>query len=463
MSKDRFQCSIDLVLLSRVVLRTWLDEPLLQELSRVFRLRILVAEELLPGLTGYQLSTLSKYDYATVLIPDLRWSRRHWQLSWIGNLEHGSYRQIFIREYLGNYRILPRTNLVRHKISCTVRAILKLLKSVTHPGFYLAITPPIARLMQKIARRRLEKELMKRAIEAIIPEKFGEYVLLPSLGLDPKHDTLLSLAKANGATTVLITENWDNLTSKSSFAEKPDYLTSMGTNNLELISRLHDIPLQNIWPIGLAKYEHLPNVRQSRADAIWYLGYSQPHDELNSLGIIFDASRESKIYGTNLRLCYRPHPHRVKPAYTKFDRIMDFTEFVHDTSEVSLNGGLPSLNFTYRQSLQDAFLVIGPPTTMLLEAAAAGFPVIADCIDDQIHRSSAGVVYKDYSHMQDLEKVRNIKIARSEEQLGDFVRQAVNDMDVKIPDVNDVLTLSPGTFASRLRDRILSVNLNASS
>ena len=68
-------------------------------------------------------------------------------------------------------------------------------------------------------------------------------------------------------------------------------------------------------------------------------------------------------------------------------------------------------------ALIEADVVVGAPTTLLLEAMLVGRPCVLDITSDKFHRTTAGNAARRYTHMRDLLAVRDLARGETIDQL----------------------------------------------
>ncbi len=447
---------IDIIITSRPLIRTWVSRTILGPLTEGATLRVLATSDIAPEILE-KTSTMSlAIEVAFLALPEVKTSRWQWQLHWINNLWHTSYRQIRLREYLGNYRFFPKNLGFCDTLKSFRLSTVRLVKTVINPISLLLFFPLGRRTAWKILKEMQKIEYARKFSRWQYPAPLPDYVLIPSLANDSRHDSLLRWAEDANVPSIIVIENWDNLTSKAAFATRPSFITCMGGANQELINKLHGGQNTEFWAIGLPKFDFLPKKLLRSKNRIYYLGYSQPHDELSSLIAINEAVRSAKDIW-DLELIYRPHPHRLAPVFSGSRGAQShFQTFYHDEDELIRNGGLPALGDNYERSLEGAMLVVGPPTTMILEACLVGVPTIVDCIDDKIHRSTAGRAFEAYSHMKELSVVRGVEFAYDLAQLKSVVNELLAKTNIPSPDPSPLVGTSVTPFSQRLLDKILS-------
>ena len=236
-----------------------------------------------------------------------------------------------------------------------------------------------------------------------------DFIVIHSSGVDKYTSIICNTLSKSKTLSLIVAENWDNLTSKQVMLFKPNFVTSIGDIDFENIKRIHGFTDSQVLSIGLPKLYFLKdvnrNVNRTEDDfKIYYVGFYLLHDEINLLNNLVEEIAQSGVKAT---ICYRPHP---KQAVRHSNRILD-QRIVKISHSINHSTGLMDLNDAYKEDLLNADLVIGPPTTLILEAMIAKCPVLIDLTDDRVHRTTARKAATEYLHIKDF--VRVLKILRS--------------------------------------------------
>jgi len=201
--------------------------------------------------------------------------------------------------------------------------------------------------------------------------------------------------------TLISIENWDNLTSKQVLFVKPDFVTVMGEIDHQNAMSIHDFDSSQILPIGLPKFEILKSCSRedyelAKTINILYVGFHLPHDEVEILNLMLEilSSLETEFIYT---ISYRPHPNaRNRLNSKKLNPRISVLDGYHRNT----TNGLPALDENYLLDVLSADLVIGPPTTLIVEAMLLQTPCLIDLLDDKIHRTTSQNSSKRYLHLK---------------------------------------------------------------
>jgi hypothetical protein len=276
-----------------------------------------------------------------------------------------------------------------------------------------------------------------------------DFIIIHSSGVDKYTSIICNALSKSKTLSLIVAENWDNLTSKQVMLFKPNFVTSIGDIDFENIKRIHGFTDSQVLSIGLPKLYFLNNVnrnitRNEDNFKIYYVGFYLPHDEINLLNNLLAEISKS---GINATIYYRPHP---KQAVRYSSQILD-KRIVKVSHSINDSTGLMDLNEAYKDDLLNADLVIGPPTTLILEAMISKCPVLIDLTDDFIHRTTARKAASEYLHIKDFVKIFKDLTFYEISELIPMIQQLVdqNSRVINYKDLSKVVT--PDTFMYGLR------------
>jgi hypothetical protein len=389
-----------------------------------------------------------------VIVPDClkKVQYKHLHQAYLVGFKHKciTFKYVLERKILGNAYWKPFNlsgiELWNHRVNF-IRDIIFTLRN--NFFLYCNYLPGFGKLSISFLKRKLQNT-------EIIPSELLNYnfdfFIIPSSADDPYLYGLIEQLRRHKIKSILAIDNWDNLTSKSVFPYNPDFLTVMGQPCREHAKAIHGIGEDRIWVLGLPKFE-IFRKRQvlefspvGPVFTVLYLGFSLPHNEITVLNDVYECllSRKGE---NNFKLIYRPHPYaltRVR-ADEKLNEAIKL-ELVPD-SDLILNGA-PSYGESYFHSLRSADIVIGPPTTMLVEAMLMGKRCLVDSTDDQQHRTTSRVCHEKFLHIQDLYLIPELEFMDDSSNFSNFLASA---KEVETPySLENIVNNQEESYASQL-------------
>ena len=309
---------------------------------------------------------------------------------------------------------------------------------IKNPLQIVALSYPIGIGLLKFYKWRMRQKALKLAYSKDNPLRFvkSNFVLIPSSGTEMEVFWLLEIVKIMKKKSVLVIENWDNLTSKSTLPIKPDYVTVMGNKLASQVAQIHQIDKSNICVAGLPRFEHISvNKRISGKHynktsgaqeplRILYAGYSLPYNEIKTVlqlneQLIHAIGREGFI------LTYRPHPFAQVRHFSLSEEALRFANSgieIEKDFNSSPGKRRPSITTDYLGKLRSFDLIVSTPTTLLLEAILLGIPCLLDCTDDGIHRTTPALSMQEYLHLEDLNEINGLHKSKSVAEMVHFIK-----------------------------------------
>jgi len=273
-----------------------------------------------------------------------------------------------------------------------------------------------------LTRRRQPNE----GLSAIIEQGNWDLIAIPSAGFEPATFDAIRVAKSKKIPTLALIDNWDNLVSKTVFSPKPDQIGVWGEQAEKQAIEVQGFEKQAISLIGTPRFDQYFIARDSftavRGDYILFVGSAMPFDELGALHSIENALEELGL--ETVPIVYRPHPWQQKRLVNSVFNESDFRVTVLDTQIAAAKRQLVQQSSTdtrfqpdlshYPDLFRNSRIVIGPLTTMLLEASICVRPVIGLSYDDGYHFTTS---LKYFSHFDGMESVPGFQFCDTKDRL----------------------------------------------
>ena len=295
------------------------------------------------------------------------------------------------------------------------------------------VFPLASRILQKLIP--LENDL--RSFVAT-----GQYdlVIFPSAAFDSVSVDLTRLGRIYDVPTLCLIDNWDNLTSKTVFWEKPDFLGVWGQQASEQAQFIHGFLPEQVRLLGTPRFDSYFDYRAKLAikrhykfPYLLFVGSAMPFDEIGTLRVLDRMLTEDQGTPKGLRVVYRPHPWQQKRNSPAIFNPSDFTNIILDLQmKTAFDRGLqpertepgfqPDLDY-YPSLLAGAEAVVGPLTTMLFEASLCLRPVVALSYFDGFHPNT-GRRY--FIHFEGMDRVPGFEFCEEPSNLPQLVKRSLN-------------------------------------
>lgn len=288
-------------------------------------------------------------------------------------------------------------------------------------------------LRDRLTRRYLRRAGRNDSLHELMRSLRPDLVIAPSGGINAFVTDALRSARELDITSLVLVFNWDNLSSKGAFAVKPDYLAVWGEQSVEHAMRIHGFERERVRILGVPSFDsyfhHEPGTAPSPFPYRYALfaGCYAPFDEASALERL---DRVVDEHGLDLKIVYRPHPHRrprKRPDYVDEERFRHVVidPQVRDIYEASFaeyrrgaprhNPRYPPLDY-YPGLLENAAFTICPLSTMIVESAIFERRVLVIAYDDGVHPESPAEVVK-YDHFEGIERVEGFHLCTTAEDL----------------------------------------------
>ena len=280
-------------------------------------------------------------------------------------------------------------------------------------------------------------------------------MVLPTTGFEPWMNSFLVKFRKLGIKTILVPDNWDNLTSKNSLGVLPDAIVTIGDQVSKNLATELGVPSSLLHGIGIPKFSGISVAAGAHAGKtvkILFLGFSLPYDEISTLNGLFRLL--SLHHPRAFTLHYKPHPNR-KARSADESQVLPGIAVLSDSSKYVL----PELDKSYDEFLHSFDIVISPPTTMLLEFVLAGTArVIRDGTEDGIHRTSPGVFSREWLHVKDLDGL-DLPIGDGPNEIFNLVNGVIKSMETRgdRQTLARVISPNPDSYANDMSNLIHKV------
>ena len=281
-----------------------------------------------------------------------------------------------------------------------------------------------------------------------------DWLIMPASSAVGISTDFLAGAKNIGLKTLMAIDNWDHLTGKSVYPIKPDFFTVMGTNDIQHAVAIHNCDPKSILPFGLPRFDvyrrpiNSPvNLNIATKKKILYCGFSLAHSEKRIVDQI--ANFMDDKYGEGaVEVCYRPHPGPL-PRYDNY-------EIRNGRVDITKYGNLdrtamPDMDQQFIDVLMSSDVVVGAPTTLLLEAMLLGRTCVLDVTLDGFHRTTAGNSARRHTHMLDLLAVTSLQRGKNVTELISTIDLSLqNSMNYKNYEISHLYNVADKPFDIQL-------------
>ena len=329
---------------------------------------------------------------------------------------------------------------------------------------FLSLTFLSSKIFFKLTLKFFEKKIkINKSFEKLVCENNFDIILMPTNGYSSEVYDLLKLSKKKNLNLNFVIDNWDNLSSKMIFFEKPEKIFVWGEQTFNHAENIHEIPKKNIIKIGSARYENFFQSRDKKLKNffnhkyILFLGSSWAWDEEATLTYLDKVLENNKNISSDLKIIYRYHPFRQRKNKLdpKWKNIVIDPQLILNSKSKERNW--PDLDY-YPSLIKNCEFVVGGFTTMLLESTIFHKKFIGIGYDDKKSLLNQKNALKHFAHLDEIEKLPNLEICYNKLDLKDLIINSIKNPKIYEKKIIDdareyFLTYDPNkTYGDKLVD-----------
>lgn len=237
-----------------------------------------------------------------------------------------------------------------------------------------------------------------------------------SQNAEPSAIASILLGKKIKVPSMVVVDNWDNLSSKSIFPLEPNALICFGQQSVDFARSIQKFNECKIYPIGSARFEIYRGViegcEKKEPRQILYAGSSIAAEDLEILELF------ENYYSTNnvdINFKYRRHPYPQGPELNLDDLHLKFPK-LFKPGQVLPSRALESLEQT-KEELRTTKILVAMPTTFLLEGVLCKIPTILISFKSKKIRTSSRTMIEELEHLKGIENIHNISLVKNSNEL----------------------------------------------
>lgn len=327
-------------------------------------------------------------------------------------------------------------------------------------------TAKIKKYIKKILLYLISRKILNMFFDKIIlriPKNFDlleiikrinpNLVVVPTVG-NNIYDCMIShYCRKLGIKTLFLAENWDNCVQNVLFWNKPDYLGTFSAQSARLFIKYQNFSQDQLITIGSSRMNlyfenHSKVLLPFRYVLFVGSEFSWNFDEL--IVIV------SKNLPNDIKLVYRPYPRKkFKPSV----KLKNLNNVIFDDGELFNDKTINNSHYYLMHLLQNAILVFGAPSTLILECAVLEKYFLMLTFDQFFAKDAPSAVFEYFPHYRGLEKIHYAIRCESEESFIDNFNSRLNTPPISInyfenESLRDLLFQSPDGYKIHLTNVI---------
>ena len=295
-----------------------------------------------------------------------------------------------------------------HLLQKIIKFPLRLLRFIKNYISFFYDTLIIFSPIHKLYEDKIEiNKLLKSKIFTYKPD----LIIMPTNTINPTKYDLYKILKKVKIKVLYLVDNWDNLSSKSTFFNKNSLFTVWGKQTLQHAVKIQKIKKKNVYLMGTPRYEKYFRLRNKNITSNFKFKYilfleSTLPTESNILPLV-DNIISGNNYLRNLKLIYRPHPWRKSVKIFKqkyFKNIIIDPQVKENYLKKNFQSYIqPNLNY-YPSLLKNAEFIISGPTSMIIEALILRKPVLLLNFKNENTLLNPYNIFKNFTHFKNISK-----------------------------------------------------------
>ena len=280
------------------------------------------------------------------------------------------------------------------------------------------------------------KMKVNKKLSSIISKLNPHLIIIPMRDASVEYYDIMRITK-NKIRSLGLIDNWDNVSSRGSFFINTDYLGVWGIQTKKHAIKYQNFNSKNVFPMGTSRFDNYFYLRNLKIKSNFKFKYilfveSFIHDDTEKeLKIIDDLISNNNIF-KKFKIVYRPHPwqkrHENILNEKKFKNLLIDPQLEKNYKKRNFDFSFqPEINY-YPSLISNAEIIVGGPTTMLLESSIFRKKMIVLGHDNKkTHQSFTYFTYEDeikyIVNHRGIEKIPVITICRN---LNDLKKLIIN-------------------------------------
>ena len=341
------------------------------------------------------------------------------------------------------------------KLSSVSRSLLGFLRSINRNRTLIWM------YINKLHRASIEMKTKKALMKFRFQINPCDLIIVVSNTSDVVNEIALQAANDCNYPLIQIVENWDNLSSKLCPSKNAKKLIVWGQQTKKFAINIHGVKSETVVVLGSSrlpnrrKIENLKTIQnrskfQNDTIRVFYPGYGGENEDEKYLSRLqYEISRE--FPHLNVLIIFRPHPLTIKAKGKDFfSNLPSYIELDFPEIEYEKGSDWPKLNDSIYTTMLQSDLVIGTPSTFLLEAMLFNLPIVLDLRRTLPKFHSHRDRFLTATHFEEILNDSRIIRFMHESEIGEASRRALIGVE-DYSDLTNYLIYNDDTdFANRL-------------
>lgn len=322
------------------------------------------------------------------------------------------FKQIFNSEYKG------------------MNFIISYLKILIKKSIFLIFSSKI--FSNLVCNLIYENILIEKSLSKIFKKIKPDLVIYTTHSYEPEVIKLKKLSDIYNFKTFYIVDNWDNLTTKTYYKYKPNYIGVWGKQSKLHANQIHNFSKKDVFLIGNCRFDNYFNLKinkfkKKKTNYILFLGANIRVDEFYYLKIINNLINQNKKIFKNAKVIYRQHPQSknfIRNADLKnLNNIILDESVIYEKKIPYFKNNFNLTKKNYIPLVINAKFITGCVTSVMIEGLIFNKEYLVIAFKKKFDSYfNAKMHFTNHLHYEGIEKVSNVNITFDE---GNFKKKFI--------------------------------------
>lgn len=420
MNNTREKPSIGIILTQKQQIRVWLEPSFIAEISKELSVYFYIDSDFK--------SECAEYDYKGIFV----------HINKVPSLDKKLIENLMIKHKkwptfarrVNTLEEILRNDLVKTRFRKNPKTYIRFAGRLVSFKIRQTIGPAL-RFSNWIIQARLKRDYPKLPNHSL-------YVLVSNTN-DITNEKFEYALRKKLTPWIQVAENWDNLSSKLCPSKSSDRLLVWGEQTKNHARDIHEFSEDRISVVGSPRFPNLAETKliiSATKDTnptltVFYAGYGGEHENYDWINDIKQALQKSRFKNQN-SLTFRPHPNSIRQFGVEYFESWEKNIKI-DMPTRGSNGksDWPAIEANMYNKLVNADIVIGTPSTFLLETLLFERYVILDYRDNLNILNSPKRNFSNLTHLEEIHTDLNFHRFETVDQLTELIDNYKKDGSTK--------------------------------
>ena len=312
----------------------------------------------------------------------------------------------------------------------------------------------------------LSKLNLNSDISRIVNKLKPDLIIYTTHCYEPETFMIPKIASSVKAKTFFLVDNWDNISCKTVFINKPDFLGVWGKQTKNHASKIQNIKKKDIFYTGSPKFDNYLLIRKKKLGNIFdhnyvlFFGVIELYNDIEVLKYLDEEINQNQSLYKNLKIIYRPHPARPN-LFSHAKKISSLKNVILDPyMEKYLKSKnkkyLESINLYFEKLLSNSLFNVGGIGTVTIESLMFKKKQILLCHNEKNNITDPKSLFENQLHFEKIDHVTALIKAKSiDSVVKNFRKLYVNKSYLKVnkkldKEINYFYNISKNSYSKKI-------------